>query len=77
MMYGYGFPWIGGIVMMVFWVLFVGAIIWAVVYVTRSATRPPAAPPRGETPLDIAKRRYASGEIDKAQFEEIKRNLEA
>ena len=29
----------------------------------------------GETPLDIAKRRYAQGEITKEQYEEIKRIL--
>ena len=29
----------------------------------------------GETPLDIAKRRYAQGEITKEQYEEIKRTL--
>ncbi|EGB16171.1 Protein of unknown function DUF2078, membrane [Pseudodesulfovibrio mercurii] len=33
--------------------------------------------PSGETPLDILKRRYAAGEIDKAQFEEMKRDLTA
>ncbi len=36
-----------------------------------SGTMPPAA----ETPLDIIKRRYASGEITKEQFDEMKRNL--
>lgn len=28
-----------------------------------------------ETPLDILKRRYAAGEIDKTQYEEMKRDL--
>ncbi|WP_225973668.1 SHOCT domain-containing protein [Dehalogenimonas formicexedens] len=32
--------------------------------------------PRGQGPLDIAKERYAKGEITKDQFEEIKRNLQ-
>ena len=29
-----------------------------------------------ETPLDLAKRRYASGEITKEEFENIKRDLQ-
>lgn len=31
---------------------------------------------QGETPLDVAKRRYASGEITREQFEEIRKALE-
>lgn len=37
--------------------------------------QPPAAPP-AETPLEIAKRRLASGEINEEEFERIKNRLE-
>lgn len=33
--------------------------------------------PRGKTPLDILKERYARGEIDKDEFEERRRTLES
>lgn len=31
--------------------------------------------PTGKTPLDVLKERYAKGEIDKNQFDEMKKNL--
>ncbi len=33
--------------------------------------------PRQETPLDVLKRRYASGEVSKEQFEALKKDLAA
>ncbi len=74
MMYGYG-SMFGGAVMMIVWVLVIGAIVWAVVYVARNAGQSGSAAPRTESPLDILKRRYAAGEINKEQFDEMKRNL--
>ena len=59
----------GGIMMIVFW----GAIIWLIVWGIRKATE---GNRRGEKgPLDIARERYARGEITREQFEQIKRDL--
>lgn len=75
MMYGYGFPLVGGIVMMIFWVLVLVGVVWGVVYLARNAGRSSQAAPRSESPFDVLKRRYAAGEINKEQFEEMQRTL--
>jgi putative membrane protein len=85
-MYGYANrgmmgPWMlggYGIARTVVTVLFVGLLVACVIWIVQSAERvvgrkeTPGAP---ETPLDILKRRYASGEITKEQFEGMKRDL--
>jgi putative membrane protein len=58
----------GMIWMVVFW----GTIIWLVVW---GAMRLGRSDRGGDHPLDIAKRRYASGEITKEQFEQLRRDL--
>lgn len=72
---GFGFPMVGGIMMLLFWGLIIGGAVWLVQLLTRSArTAGPGALP-SEAPLDILKRRYAKGEITKEQFEEMKHDL--
>ena len=75
MMYGNGLSWIGGVVMMLFWVLILVAIVWGAVYFARKSGKLNTAASHIETPLDVVKRRYAAGEINKEQFEEMKHNL--
>jgi putative membrane protein len=55
-----------------FWVLVIAGAVWLVLWLAR---RMGAVGPARETPLDILKTRYARGEISKAQFEELKRDL--
>jgi len=66
--YGYG-----GIVMWIGLLLVLGLVIY-VLWLQKNS----GAPKRGEreTPLDILKKRYARGEIDKEEFERIKKELE-
>jgi len=60
--------------MIVFWIL----VVLGIVFLVRGfASRGGAEGTwgRAETPLEILKRRYANGEIDKAEFEEKRKAL--
>ena len=63
---GLGFLW-----MILFWGAIIALIVWAIRrttghHINRMDTR---------SPLDIAKERYAKGEITKEQFEQLKKDL--
>lgn len=70
----YGWGWggmiVGGILMLLFWAAIIALIVWVV----RTLSRPSGASSTS-TPLDIAKVRYARGEITKEQFEQLKKDL--
>ena len=69
----------GWIPMILFWLLVLGGLVLLVGYLVRKGPMPThkdeMVGPQGETPLEIAKRRYASGEIDGEEFERIKQAL--
>jgi putative membrane protein len=72
--WGFGGGWmvLGSIFFIVFW----GAIIWLIVWGVRTITsRSGGGQSSGKSALDIAKERYARGEISKAEFEQIKKDL--
>lgn len=73
MMGGFGGMWL----MPVFGLVFLGLIIWGIVALARGATSTSNVRPADQTssPLEILKRRYASGEINKQEFEEKKKDL--
>jgi putative membrane protein len=52
--------------MLLFWILIIGAIVFAVRWFLRDGSW--TSSPGQETPLDILKRRYAKGEIDREEF---------
>ena len=78
---GLGMLGIGVLIMIAFWVLIIGGVVWLVVTLAggsrgQATSQPQMYPPAsGQTPFDILKARYAKGEISKEQFEEMKRNL--
>ena len=54
------------------WVVWMIFIIW--IFVTQWDI--PGQRTKKETPLDILKKRYASGEIDRQQFEDMRKDLQ-
>ena len=72
---GGGPGWHGGIFMLLFW----GTVVMLVVSLFRRSHGGPRVPWAGpaaqESPLEILRRRYAAGEIDKAAFDERRRDL--
>ncbi len=61
----------GGLWALLFW----GAIIALVVWVVKRLTGGDESTPRQRDPLDIAKERYARGEITREQFDQLKKDL--
>jgi len=68
---GIGWWWIfGGVWMLIFWGGLIALIVWGISKLSRrngSTTK--------RDPLDVAKERYAKGEILKEEFEQIKKDL--
>ncbi len=65
----FGGPW-----MIIFWVVIVALIVWGVIALTKRGTSASDTPQKRE-PLDIAKERYAKGEISKEELEQIRKTL--
>lgn len=70
--WGYGMGVLGGLMMLVFWVLVIIGLVYLIRWLARSSGH---GEKREETALDLLKKRYASGEISKQEFEEKKKDL--
>jgi putative membrane protein len=72
MMTGFGWMWL----MPIFWVIFLGLIIWAIVAaVRRSDESKRSGSSKADSALEMLKKRYARGEISKEEYEEKKKDL--
>ena len=71
MMGGYGTMFL----MPILWIVVIGLIIWAVVAATRRPGESDIPARSADSALEILKRRYARGEINKQEYEERKKDL--
>ena len=68
------FPF-GGLIMWLLILIIIGVVIYFIVRTRRGVSGRNYISSRDETPLDIAKKRYARGEISREEYETIKKNL--
>lgn len=70
MHYGFGY---GGVFMWIIFLIVIGLLIYFFVQARKVKDQTPA---QNESPMEILKRRYANGEINKEDFDRMKRDLE-
>jgi putative membrane protein len=72
---GYGMGWFGSILMIAFWIAVIVGIVLLIRWLIISTRTTSHGMSSGESALEILKKRYARGEINKEEFEEKKRDL--
>jgi len=71
--WGMGYGFFGWLMMFLFWILIIAAVVLGVRWFIDQGKLKGSSVE--ETPLDILKKRYASGEINKEEFETMRRGL--
>ena len=75
MEWGYGGSWFGGILMVIFWIAVIIGIIFLIRWLVHSTSAGGHGARSEESALEILKKRYARGEIDKKEFDARKKDL--
>jgi len=60
--------------MWILWIVIIGLVIWGIIALVKHSYSTSNTSQK-RNPLEIARERYAKGEISKEEFEEIKKNL--
>lgn len=76
MMGGWGMGWFGMIFMIVFWVLVLVSLVFLIKWLIKATKGEKNVSNGSSKAIGILKERYAKGEINKEEFENIKRDLE-
>ncbi len=71
---GFGLGFVGMLFMLLFWGLIIVGLVLLVRWLWDQG-RSGTGSGTGEAPLDILKRRYARGEINKEEFDRMKKDL--
>jgi putative membrane protein len=66
---GWGWMLFGGIFMLIFWAAVIVLIVWGIKKLTENKRA------TGSNSLDIAKERFAKGEINEEEFQNIKKHI--
>lgn len=75
--FGDGYGFMGGFGFF-FMILFWGLVIWAIIALVQSVSRnntQSVGGPQSDTALEMLRKRYVKGEITKAEFEQMKKDL--
>ena len=75
MMGSWGMGWFGMIFMTIFWVLVIVGLVFLIKWLIQASGSGKTAGQTGSGALEILRQRYARGEIDKGEFESMKRDL--
>ena len=67
--------WFGGILMVIFWIAVIIGIIFLIRWLVQSTSSGGHGARSEESAMEILKKRYARGEIDKKEFEQKKKDL--
>jgi putative membrane protein len=73
--WGYGMGWFGMIIMAAFWIAVIVGIVFLIRWLVLSTRAEGHKAHHEDSALEILKKRYARGEIDKEEFEEKKKDL--
>ena len=75
MMGDWGMGWFGMLFSLLFWILVIVAIVYLIKYLARASRGDRKSVQHGSNAMDILKERYARGEIDRNEFEQMKQDL--